>query len=172
MFKQKMINQSDLHSVINFTGPMALNSFYEESKIPIYIGNTCDIIPYTIKGKIVEKCKNHYNGYCITLWGDGSDWANQSNLKNDFRYEINPLNNKKILLTKEDEFSLDGFSLYKINIFESTIEDPIIAILLSHYRLNINDDNKIFFSNKEIKIKQFVEKISLLNGLSNLIIIE
>ena len=169
MYNQKMIDNSNLESVINFTGPMALNSFYEESKIPIYIGNTCDIIPYTIKGDIVEKCKNRYNGYCITLWGDGSDWAKQNNVKTYFKYETNPLNNKKILFTKEDKFPL--INKDEINIFQNKFDNPILAILISHYKLNIEDNTKIIFDNKDSKNKEFVEKIALLNGLSNLIIL-
>lgn len=68
------------NGVLENTGPIALARYYQISPYPIFIGNSCDIGPYTDKQKISKLCATD-DCYTYTLWKDGSTTIAQNDNK-------------------------------------------------------------------------------------------
>nr|QBK85501.1 MAG: glycosyltransferase [Marseillevirus LCMAC101] len=61
--------------VLKATGPEGLYKYYNTSKDRMLMGNTCDIMPYTGKRKLLNSCSSFDKPFAYTIWHDGTSWG-------------------------------------------------------------------------------------------------
>lgn len=175
-------------NIMKISGPHGLYDFYESSPHQIFIGNTCSI-SYINKDtlQIEDECKGYHNNPVLIHWWNGTEWGQNDKIDNkivkpfifvDVNHDsiVNPMiweENKKSPELEISRYIVDqlvelpsSYSCVCIGAQYGEISVPISFMLYT-----LGSHNKVYSIEPNKDKCDFIEKVSLLNSLSNSVIL-
>jgi FkbM family methyltransferase len=177
--------------VFTRTGPKGLFNYYEKYTGTVFIGNTCDALSILDTNRQSIACSGSYGLYAGTLWNDGSGW---SKVKNKAKVNIiktkNPINDQEFFW-EESQFiknnypSIDyeisekkaiynmalnlqhGYGVIDVGAHIGDLSVPLAKALSDKKR----DDITVYAIDPGIEKCDFIEKMSIINSISNISVI-
>jgi len=174
--------------IMKKTGPMGLYDYYKNNKNKILFGDPCDIMPIIDTNKISQQCNGKYNNYATTLWYEGSGWGGKKIIDSIKFIKIkNPIDGSE-MLWEESEFTKNNwpdpyyeikekkaiFNFAKNNkpgygVIDVGAHIGDLSIPLALALKNIGRDDVIVYAIDPSQEKcDFIEKMSLINSVSNI----
>ena len=179
----------DKNQVMDISGPSGLYKFYTKSSHDVFIGNTCSV-SYINKDslQIEGECKGRHNNPVLIHWWNGTEWGTKDDespiIKPFISIEISNYNSIKTPLIWEENKPTPELEISKY-IVDSLIEYPSsyscicigshygeISIPVSFMIQRLGSDHMVYSIDPDSNNCDFVEKMSLLNSLSNSVIIQ
>lgn len=175
--------------VMDISGPHGLYKYYMNTSHDIFIGNVCSLSYINKDTLVVEKeCKRTYNNPALIHWWNGTEWGAKVDddtpiVKPFTRVQVNYSSVKDVMIWEENKPEPElEISKY---IVDSLVDYPEsyscvcigsnygeISVPVSFLLQKLGNRNKVFSIDPDSNKCDFVEKMSLLNSLSNSCIIQ
>ena len=175
--------------VMKKTGPIGLFDYYKNNKNKVLFGDSCDFLSIIDNNKFSEQCSGNYNNYATTLWYEGSNWGGEKKASDNIKFISvkNPIDGTD-MIWEESEFTKKNLPdpYYEIEekkaIFQHAKKNKPkygvidvgahigdLSIPLALALKNIGRDDVIVYAIDPSQEKcDFIEKMSLINSVSNI----
>lgn len=179
----QMKKNKNISDVLRKTGPIGLYEYYKNNKNKVLFGDTCDVISIIDTNELSKQCRGKYNNYATTLWYEGSQWGGIADpLKSvKFKKIKNPIDDTDMLWEETNncneldlrkkkvvfENAKNNNYNYGVLYIGSNVCDFSIPLALSLKNIGRSDITVYMIDSSQDKC-DFVEKMSLINSVSNI----